>query len=188
MKVFFNASIAGKSEGVKDYGLIIKALNELGCKVYSDHVIKEECNTEDSKLRKNFRNYSKNIRRLLADSDVVVTESTFPSLMVGYILQLALQQRKYVLALYQNNPHRLLVSDSSDYLSVKRFNPKQYPQLKITLSKFLEKTKNKRLNIRFNLMIDSIIDKTLESKSKKINISKADYIRRLIEEDVNSEF
>lgn len=185
MKVFFNASIAGKSENLRAYEIIIKAIKEHGCEIYSDHVIKDECNTENFKLKKDYRNYSKTIRKLLTESDVVVTESTFPSIMVGYILHLALQQRKHVLVLYQNNPHRILVGDSSEYLNVKRYNPKQYQKLKTILGKFFDKTKNKSLNIRFNLMIDEMLDKILEKKSKKINISKADYIRKLIENDVN---
>lgn len=187
MKVFFNASIAGKNKYSKDYEMVIRAIKELGHIVYSDHVMKNECNSEDFKLKKDYREYSRSIKDLLSESDAVITDISFPSIMVGFILQLALHQRKSVLALYQNNPHRILIGDSSKLLTLRRYRSNQYQKLKIILKKFFDESKNKSLYIRFNLMIDETIDRTIEKKSKKENISKADYIRRLIEEDANGE-
>ena len=187
MKIFFNASIAGKNKYSKDYEMIMHAIKELGHTLYSDHVMKNECDREDLKLKKDYREYSKSIKDLLSESDVVVTETSFPSIMVGFVLHLALQQRKSVLVLFQNNPHRILVGYTSKLLTLRRYRPNQYQKLKKILSKFLNKAKDKSLHIRFNLMIDEALDRTIEKKSKKENISKADYIRRLIEGDTNNE-
>ncbi len=186
MKVFFNASIAGKNKHLQDYKIVINAIKELGHTVYSNHVIKNECDREDLKLEKDYRKYSKSIKDLLSKSDVVVTETSFPSIMVGFVLCLALQQRKSVLALFQNNPHRILVGDNSKLLTLRRYRPDQYQRLKKILSKFFDKDKNKSLHIRFNLMINKTLNRTIEKKSRKENISKADYIRRVIEEDIDN--
>lgn len=187
MKVFFSASIAGKNKYLKDYEMIIRAIKEFGHDVYSDHVMKNECDRDDLKLKKDYREYSKSIKNLLNESDVVVAETSFPSIMVGFILHLALQQRKSILVLFQNNPHRILVGDTSKFLVLRRYRPNQYQKLKKILSKFFDKARDKSLYIRFNLMIDETLDRIIEKKSKKENISKADYIRKLIEEDDNNQ-
>lgn len=185
MKVFFNASIAGKKVHLNAYIRILQAVKELGHEIFSDHVILGEPDTKISKLRKDYRNYSTSIKKLLGDSDVVITEISNPSLAVGYLLHLALQQRKSVLVLYQSNPHALLVGEMNMYLTLKKYSPRQYDKLKEVLKKFFDKSSESFLNIRFNLMIDSALDNALEKRSKKINISKADYIRRLIDDDIN---
>lgn len=187
MKVFFNASIAGKNKYSKDYGIIIKAIKKLGHIVYSNHIMKNECDRKDLKLKKDYRKYSKLIKDLLSKSDLVVAEVSFPSIMVGFILHLALQQRKQVIVLYQNNPHRILVGDASKLLTLKKYNPKQHHRLMSILKDFFNKNKEDSLNIRFNLMIDKTLNAMIDRKSKAASISKANYIRNLIEEEINRE-
>lgn len=185
MNIFFNASIAGKNKYSKDYEIIIRAIKELGHTIYSDHIMKNECDRKDLKLKKNYREYSKIIKDLLNKSNIVVTETSFPSIMVGFILHLALQQRKHVLVLYQNNPHRILVGETNKLLTLKKYNPKQRYRLINILKNFFNKNKDNSLNIRFNLMIDNVLNTMLDKKSKAANISKANYIRNLMEEEIN---
>lgn len=186
MKIFFIASIAGKSQFLNNYQRIIDILKNLGNKVYSDHVIKDMCDMRDLKLKKEYRGYSKRIYKLINESDAVVAEITYPSIMVGYLLNYSLRQRKYTLGLYQKNPHRILIGEASKFLRLKKYAINQNKRLNTIVNAFLEDIKKDSLHIRFNLMLDETTDRTLEKQSRKVKISKADYIRRLIEENVEN--
>lgn len=186
MKIFFIASIAGKSDFLNNYKKIINITEKSGHKVVFDHVLKDTCDMKDLKLKKKYRQYSKNIHALINESDAIIAEISYPSIMVGYLLNYSLRQRKNVLCLYQKNPHRILVGDSSKLLRLKKYNPNQEKKLINTIKDFLSNLKNNTLHIRFNLMLDETTDRTLEKQSKKVKISKADYIRKLIEENVEN--
>lgn len=187
MKIFFNASIAGKEKYGKDYEVIIRALQELGHEIIHTHVTQGECITKDIKLRKKHQKYSSSIKNLLNKAEVMVVESSYPSISVGYLISIALYQHKPTLVLYQHNPHRLLVGDSSRFMTLKSYNPNNYPKLVATIHNFLEATRKKSLKFRFNLMLDETMNNILASKSRTYQISKADYIRQLIEKNLESE-
>lgn len=187
MKIFFNASIAGKKEHLKDYKMIIRAIQELGHEILYKHVTEEECVTNDVKLRGKYRRYTTEIKKLLSKSDVMVAESSYPSISVGYLLSVSLALHKPTLILYQHNPHRILVGDSSRFLSLRKYKRNSYSKLVTTLHHFIKHAKKKTLRSRFNLMLDETMNSLLERKSKKSHMSKADLIRRLIEKNVEDE-
>ncbi len=185
MKVFFIASIAGKKDFLASYEKIIEILESKRCKVISDHVIKDSCDMKDLKLRKEYQKYSKKIHKLINESDAVVAEISYPSIMVGYLLSYFLRQRKYVLCLYQKNPHRILIGDSSRLLRLKKYNPNQPKRLIEIIQKFLYEAKENSLHIRFNLMLDDMTNRQLDQQAKRNGVSKADFIRKLIEENIS---
>lgn len=187
MKIFFNASIAGKEKFGKDYERIIRALQELGHKVIHTHVTQGECITNDLKIRKKHQEYVSAIKNLVNKADVMIVESSYPSISVGYLLNTALHQHKPTLILYQHNPHRLLVGDTNRYLKLRKYSQNDYPKLVATIHNFLESTRKKSLKFRFNLMFDETSDNILTSRSKAYHISKADYIRKLIEKNLELE-
>lgn len=183
MNIFFVASIAGKRDNLKNYIAIIDLLKKEGHQVFFDHIIKDNCDIKDLKKRKDYKEHTMSIHNLLKRSEIVVAEISHPSIMVGYLLSIGLRQRKYTLALYKNNPHRILVGDPSKFLKLKKY--KHNKELKKIWSSFLKTIDNKSLNIRFNLMLDEGLDAILREKSKELNISKADYVRRLIESRID---
>lgn len=186
MKIFFIASIAGKHNFLDDYLKIINITRKYGHHVISNHVIKDTCDMNDLKLKKEYKKYSRNIFNTLNSCDAVIAEVSYPSIMVGYLLNYSLKQRKHTLCLYQKNPHRILVGESSKLLRLKKYNSKQEKRLSIIINDFLVDTKDNALNIRFNLMLDESTNKLLEKKSKKVNLGKAEYLRKLIEENVDN--
>lgn len=185
MKIFFNASIAGRDEYLNEYTIIVKALKQLGHTVFASHVLEGELDLTPNKLRKDYTHHSKKIKGLLFRSDLMIVESSFPSMSVGYLLNLALQQRKFVLVLYKSNAHSILVGETNRYLVLRKYDPKNFSKLKEILAKFILESKRLSLKIRFNLMIDEELDKILEIKSSRYKVSKADYIRKLIERDAD---
>ena len=187
MNIFFNASIAGKEEHLKDYEMIIRAAQELGHKIFYKHVTEEECVRNDIKLRGKYRKYTTEIKKFLSKSDAMIIESSYPSISVGYLLSISLLQHKPTLVLYQHNPHRILVGDVSRFLTLRKYNGSDYSKLVTTLHHFIENTKKKNLRFRFNLMLDETMNRLLDAKSKKYHMSKADLVRRLVEKNVVGE-
>lgn len=187
MKVYFNASMTGQEKYSKEFKTIIKIIEDLGNDVYSEHVSKRNPKDVNNQTIEQHEADFKKARDQIQKSDVMVVEATYPSIGVGHTMTIALEMHKGVLVLYQNTPHGLLVGDPNRLLTLKKYNLKEIGRLKDVIQTFLEKTSKRLLNKRFNLMIDETEDEYLEWVSQKRGISRADYIRQLIDEDIKND-
>lgn len=181
MNVYFNASLMGKQKYLKEFKAIISIIKNLGHKAYADHVIKRDLEEVNSQTREQHELDFKKARDQIQDSDVMVVEATYPSIGVGHTMTIALEMHKSVLVLHQNDPHGLLVGDPNRLLFLKKYKAGNNKVLRNIIKKFLEKAKKRLLKKRFNLMIDKMEEEYLEWISKKREISKAEYIRQLID-------
>jgi len=184
MKIYFNASIAGRKEYLKEFKLITNFLLSLNHKVYSTHVFNREVKEVNAQTRTQHEADYQKARNEIQNSDVMIVEGTYPSIGVGHMITVAIELHKSVLILYQNEPHGLLIGDPSRLLFLKKYSPKNVAELKKTILNFLENSKKRLLNKRFNLMIDETEENYLDWISKKRNVSRADYIRQLIDFDL----
>lgn len=184
MKIYFNASVSGKQKYLKEFKLITNFISRLGHEVYSDHVFKRDLKQISLQTKKQNESDFRKARDRIQKSDVMIIEGTYPSIGIGHTMTMALDSHKSVLVLTQNDPHNLLVGDPNRLLFLKRYNSSNIKDLKNTIESFLEKSNKRLLNKRFNFMIDEIEDNYLDLVSKKKNISKADYIRQLINADL----
>lgn len=106
MKIYFAGSIRGGREDVKTYSDIIKYLGKYG-KVLTEHVADEnlagrgEVNLTDKDIHDRDMDW-------LNRSDVLVAETTVPSLGVGYEIRAAVENGKKVLCLYRPQKERSL--------------------------------------------------------------------------------
>lgn len=179
--------MTGQEKYSKEFKTIIKIIEDLGNDVYSEHVSKRNPKDVNNQTIEQHEADFKKARDQIQKSDVMVVEATYPSIGVGHTMTIALEMHKGVLVLYQNTPHGLLVGDPNRLLTLKKYNLKEIGRLKDVIQTFLEKTSKRLLNKRFNLMIDETEDEYLEWVSQKRGISRADYIRQLIDEDIKND-
>lgn len=189
MKVYFNASLAGKGKYLKEYKAIIKTIHDLGHTVYADHVMLREA-AEVSKQTKDQhdKDYRK-ARQQIENSDVMIVEATHPSIGVGHTISIALQMYRSVLILYRNPeaPHGMLVGDPDRLMFVKKYSLEFPDKLNDTIATFLYNAQRKLLKIRFNLMIDREQEEYLNMISQVKAISKSDFVRQLIDKSARGE-
>lgn len=176
--------MAGREKYLKQFKAIVKTIENLNHEVYSDHVFKRDYRKVNKQSNKQHEFDFQKARDKIQKSDVMVVEATYPSIGVGHTMTIALEMHKAVLVLYQNDPHGLLVGDPNRLLTAKKYSLKDIKNLKNVISTFLEKANRRLLNKRFNFMIDEMEEEYLEWASNKKGVSKADYIRQLIDEDL----
>ncbi len=186
MKVFFVASIHGKDKLKGNYEAIIRTLKKAGYVVYSDHVMnysKSELSSWDSDKRDKFH---RKILKGIKSSDVVVSEISFPSVSVGYLISRALDFGKPTIVLYSegNLPHILdmLEEVNKDKLQAIKYNQNDLEK-KLLLAMNVA---SESMDTRFNFFISPEIGAYLDWISKNKRIPRAVYLRRLIEEDMKN--
>ncbi len=132
---------------------------------------------------------------LLDKVDGIILEVTEPSDQLNYILAQAILQQKPTLCLYQKNKEpRYLLSHLKRKGVPKGIQIKAYTQntLNSLVNKFLQdlgdiSEVSDKPNIKFTLRITEKIEKYLDYKSKKGEVNKADYLRQLIEKEINKD-
>lgn len=186
MRIYFNASLAGKLKYEKQFRMIIEIIKELGYEVYADHVLKRDFKEVDRQTRQQHEADFQRARKEIQQSDAMIVEASYPSIGIGYTMTIALQTYKNVLVLYQTIPHGLLIGDPNRLLTVKKYDIKNQGKLKSIITAFLKKAGRRILKIRFNLMIDKEQNDYLEWASKISGISKSDLIRQLIDKSIKN--
>lgn len=186
MKIFFHSSIFSKSQYGKNYEKIVDICRSGNNIVFADHMLKRDYRDTDKFTREEHQRDFQNLTKQIKESDVVIVEGTAPSIGTGHYMTIALNYLKPVLVLYQNDPHGVLVGDPNRLLSLKKYSLSDEEDLKKKIFDFLDSAKRKTLKNRFNLMLDDETIDFLDSFSKKNKISKADVIRRLILEKIQT--
>lgn len=184
MKVYFNASLFGKEKYSEEFNLIIECVKKSGHEIYAEHVMKRDFKVVNKQGKEQHEADFQRARKEIQKSDFVIAEATSPSIGVGYIISIALELYKPVLILYQNTPHGLLMGDPNRLLTVKKYSLKDAVRLKRIIQLFLEKAKNRLLKKRFNFMLDKIQEDYLEWISRQETMSKANFIRQLIDKNM----
>lgn len=187
MKIYFNASLLGKEKYLKEFKEIIKIFSELGHEVYSDHVMKRDYKKVNKQTREQHEADFQKARNQIQESDVMIVEATYPSIGVGHTMTIALEMYKSVLILYQNQttPHGLLIGNR--LLTVKKYSLKNSEKLKQIIKTFLIKAEQHLLKKRFNFMLDKTQEDYLDWVSKIQRISKANFIRILIDKNIRGD-
>ncbi|MCL4338288.1 nucleoside 2-deoxyribosyltransferase [Patescibacteria group bacterium] len=181
MKIYFTASIVGKKHYLSNYLRIVDYLKNKGNQVISDHII----NTTEDKIRMEDKNERVKFQRTLEDwitsSDVMIAETSFPSISVGYEISLAANRGKPILILYsEGDPPSLLAHHFDDKIICEKYSP---DNLEDILEDFLNFAQG-AADTRFTFFITSRLALYLENISKKKKIPKSVYLRYLIEKDI----
>jgi superfamily II RNA helicase len=183
MKIFLTVSRSGMKENLGEYQ---KVLEEL--RTHNGHVFAtfEEFPEKLNKLRdasetlpeRKFLN-DRLIRKEIAQSDAVVIEASYPSFRLGFEAFYALTVQKPVLVLSKTQDYSSLI-DQPHFFGAK------YSDFTLAdeIEKYLRHVKGYNLRSRFNLFISAEHKDKVAKAAKRYGVSMSDYIRKLIEEDV----
>lgn len=185
MKIFLTVSRTGMQKYQKNYEKILAELNRCGVDVFATFVRKYADQLE--KYRKGAktetaRKYANDtaIRREISKADAVVIEASYPSFRLGFETFYALSLQKPVLVLAKDRDYSSLI-DQPHFFGA-RYSDFTLPD---EIEKFLRHVKENRLRTRFNLFISDKHREKLSARAKHFGVSMSDYVRKLIEKDLN---
>src|SRR3972149_1260837 len=118
MKIYFTASFAGKKHYFDNYLAIINHLKSKGYEVQADHILKISENQVHLQSRDTRIKFHAQLLRWITSADFMVTETSFPSISVGYEISLAIQSRNPVFILFTEGEAPSLFAFHSDALVV----------------------------------------------------------------------
>lgn len=183
MKIYFSGSISGKKQYLDYYKLIINTLINLGHTVISDYLFKT---TEEEVLKQTIDEHIKThqfLAKSKIESDLVVAELSYRSFGQGQEIAHAFRVGKPVLGLYLKNkrPH-LILNDAGDKLLLAEYDNES---LKDVIEQGIDYP-SQGFEKRFTMIFPSIIVDYLDTVSRDKNISRSEYIRALIEKEMET--
>lgn len=182
MKVILLASARNRHHHSTYYKLIIENINEFGYELIGGNVLSvdlEKIKNETAEERKQW--YDSHIKNL-TNSDMVVAEITQPtSVNVGHMLTMAKEMRKPTLALYrkEGDPYMLRTIDFP-WFKVIEYNSQD---LSNHIQYWLEVLAD-YVNKRFTLIMPGTHVRFLDSVKESEGISRSDFIRGLIADEM----
>jgi len=180
MKIYFTASIVGRSQFKSHYEAIVNYLSKRHS-IVANHILKADHNKIINEKREDRLTFHKNLERWICSADCVIAEVSFPSISVGFEISLALSMGKPVLLLYsEGDPPSLLIHHRDEKLICEQYT---LDQLKGVLDDFILYVKGIN-DVRFTFFITSEIGNYLNRIAKERKIPKSVYLRNLIEIDM----
>ena len=189
MRVFFTVSKTGMTKYEKTYLAALEELKAQGAKVEATLVRTYLDKTPKLKKILNLTNsedshryvHDSAVRQAILRSDGVVIEASYPSFRLGFEAFFAVAAQKPVLVLSKERNYGHLINQSN-------FFGAKYTEFTLPdeIEKFLRHIRQFKLRNKFNLFISDRHKEYLEKAAKQYNISKSDYLRRLVEQDMDS--
>lgn len=180
MKVYFSCATTDILKHEKNYRLILTAIEKNGNQLtrnWIDKAIKEANSTKKSTTGKDL--YPQVVKAIL-NADLVIFETTVPSINVGYQIQFALDNKKDVLILTEKDGESIntnfLKNANPSLLRIMNYTDST---LESTLTKFFNEFQ-KTKSIRYHLLISKPFDSYIRWKSLNTNKTKTDVIEEAI--------
>jgi len=183
MKIYFSASLSGKKLYLSNYQVIVDKLTGMGHEVFSDYFFKPEIEDVQNQTLEEHVAIHKNMAKMKIQSDLIVAELSFRSFAQGQEISSAFRIGKPVLGiyLYGKKPH-LILNDAGDRLLLLEYNLTNFTDVLKQGIEYLVRGSNKR----FTMILPSQIVDYLDIISRDDNVSRSEYIRSLIEKDMES--
>jgi hypothetical protein len=183
MKVYFTASLSGKTKYEREYSLIIDILKENGLQVV-EHILNTSKELTKKETRPEKIKIFHTLSNMLKSADLVVAEISYPSVNVGREIALALDSNKYVIVLHLAKISvGLLEGDSNEKLKVCPYSTKN---LKDVIEQALKEIQE-HTDVRFNFFISPSIVEYFDWLSKKRRIPRSVYLRNLLEKQIKED-
>lgn len=183
MKILFSASVSGRDKFENNYKQIENTLTSLGHELTTTVFLatKDELQVED---KKESDRYFKNLIAWIKDADIVVMETSYPSVGVGYEIATALHLGKPVIALHvKNSFQHFLRQIIDDKLQVIEYTDNNLDkELKTAVGYASDQQ-----DTRFNFFISPKHQNYLDWISKSRKIPRAVFLRGLIEKAMKTE-
>ncbi len=181
MKVFFTASHRGKNKFGTYYEKIYKLLAELGFKHLSDTVVSVSSakyyDILDLEGREGYVKEYTRILNTIREADIILFESSYPSLGSGFMIQKSLEMNKPVIAMYLKDNIPTFLAGIQD----EKFQLVEYTEN--TLDQVIRDAVEKAQSLadkRFNFFISPSLLSYLNKASKEEGVTKSTFIRNLI--------
>ncbi|HOU76281.1 MAG TPA: hypothetical protein PK957_04140 [Candidatus Dojkabacteria bacterium] len=123
-------------------------------------------------------------------ADLLIFEATVPSFSTGHLLTLAIQNKKPSLFLWLESSDwakrkGFIYSIESEYIDILPYNQKNYKNI---ISGFINKYSDYNDSCRFNLFLNKAERQYLDWKSYMTLKTRSELIRRMIRENLKSDF
>jgi len=183
-KIFFTASYYGKKKYQQYYNLVLRKIEESD----ADLIGTEKGNYMeilDKRMKRKIRNerhlHYEAIRRGILWADAVIIENSNEDFQLGHEATLAIQAKKHVLCLS-------LREDFSRKIKNEYFHGAKYNEYNIgtVIRRFLQLVQKENLSERFNCFLSKRQVAYLEKKSAHEGVSRSEYLRQLLEEDMGA--
>lgn len=190
MKIFFNASLNGKAEYQEHYEAIKSAIIQTGHHLLAAPVFETDPVTVTQASSEEARAYFDKLISWFKQADIIVFEVSYPSTSIGFEVAMAMQHAKPVIALHVDSaPENALLSSFSttdEKLQLLDYNLDDVSNVVSSSIEYAAGTQD----TRFNFFISPKIVDHLDRVTKLQRVSRAVYLRRLIEDDMkeNVEF
>jgi len=178
MKIFFTASIPSLKTHRPYYHAIVNNLKARGHTIFEEVLVKQPKNRMGFS-RNQMQKWWTTFSNQLSDTDLVLAEASYPSnVQVGFLIGWLLAKGKPVILLYQEDKDPSFIDRHFD----KRLVKSEYnlSNLDEVLDWVLEEVGH-NIDRRFTFFISSDIDAYLDKVVASQGVSRAEFIRNLIE-------
>ncbi|MBU1118000.1 hypothetical protein KKD37_03490 [Patescibacteria group bacterium] len=180
MNIHFTASLTGKKIYEKSYLRMVDAMCKVGHRVTEAVLTRSVGKVLNQTREENIQIYSK-IRSQIEKSDLLVAETSYPSVAVGFEIMMALNLGKQVLALHLPDKNSPLLEGVND----KHFYYFKYEEINLeTVLLNNIKTIEADMDVRFNFLLSKELLSRLDWMAKKSGVNKSEYVRQQIEKDM----
>lgn len=186
MKIYFTASLRGKSNYESNYNLIVSELTKVGARVYCEHIMESNAKEVGSQSSDQAKNVYKKLIKEIKRSDVFVAEVSTQSLSVGHEITEAINMNKPVILLYTggiNNRPGLLFGADYQKLQIIEYTVDNLSEKVVS---FIEEAK-KNTDVRFNFFVSPKILAYLDWVAKTKKLPRAVFLRELIEKEMRKD-
>ncbi len=184
MKIYFTASLRGKSEFGDNYTKIVGHLEKEGDKIVSKHVFENDFAQVAAQDKPEAINSYQKLIRGIKKADVFVAEVSTQSLSVGYEITEAIKLNKPVIVLYMGDRRpSMLFGSGYEKLQMVQYDEKNYKAL---IDKAVNEAK-KHSDVRFNFFVSPKILAYLDWIAQKRMVPRSVFLRNLIEREMKKD-
>lgn len=184
MKIYFTASLRGKGEYGENYRNIVRAIENLGEKLVSDHITKNDFEKVAAQDMEEAKSSYSQLLNWIKKADVFVAEVSTQSLSVGHEITEAMNLNKPVVLMYlAGRRPTMLFGSGYEKLQMVEYDEKNCQTL---MAKAIEEAK-KYADVRFNFFVPPKILAYLDWVAKKRMIPRSVFLRNLIEREMRKD-
>jgi hypothetical protein len=184
MQIYFTGNSTAPDDIKDNYVRIIKSLENNGHKVITEELTSGSVANPMNKST-NSEKFFNEVRAKIRVCDMVIVEITYPVDIVGSEINYSLKTGKPVVLLSREDfPSKtLVISDETELLFKAYYNNET---LETVLNEIIKETTLKIVN-RFTFNLPSSLKTYLEWKSNKLELSRSEFIKSLIEREMQKD-
>jgi len=191
MKIYFAADNQAEEKLQKQFSRIVDILNKAGVVVMSNLIQKNIKGFSSQDLEK----IGQSGEVLLEKMDALIIESTRMMPESGYLIALALTHKKPILCIApvgnpvnNNLSHLQRDKDTAKFLISKNYTENNLEKILNDFLQTIEQEEGRQApSIKFTLRVTPRIERYLSWKINNTNLTKADYLRNLIEDIIDAD-